>query len=93
MPEISRFFGIVIRMFVEAGAPHSRPHFHAYYQEDVGVFAVDTVEVIGGEIPSRQKRLRVHFEDGTVQTIDFHPYWRVTSSDLCRIRTSLIRYA
>ena len=57
MPEISRFFGIVIRMFVEAGAPHSRPHFHAYYQEDVGVFAVDTIEVIGGALPGRQKRL------------------------------------
>jgi hypothetical protein len=31
MPEISRFFGIVIRMFVEAGAVHHTPHFHAYY--------------------------------------------------------------
>lgn len=57
MPEISRFFGIVIRMFVEAGAPHSRPHFHAYYQEAVGVFAVDTIEVIGGALPARQERL------------------------------------
>jgi hypothetical protein len=44
-------------MFVEAGAAHSRPHFHAYYQEDVVVFAVDTVEMIGGELPARQKRL------------------------------------
>jgi hypothetical protein len=32
MPEISRFFGIVIRMFVEAGVAHHTPHFHAYYQ-------------------------------------------------------------
>jgi hypothetical protein len=32
MPEISRFFGIVIRMFVEAGVAHHSPHFHAYYQ-------------------------------------------------------------
>jgi hypothetical protein len=38
LPEISRFFGIVIRMFVEAGAAHYTPHFHAYYQEHVGVF-------------------------------------------------------
>ena len=35
MPEISRFFGIVIRMFVEAGGPHNLPHFHAYYQDHV----------------------------------------------------------
>ena len=33
MPEISRFFGIVVRMFMEVGAPHHRPHFHASYQD------------------------------------------------------------
>ena len=27
MPELSRFFGIIIRMFVEVGGPHHRPHF------------------------------------------------------------------
>lgn len=57
MPEISRFFGIVVRMFVEAGAPHHRPHFHAYYQGSVGIFAVDDIEIIGGSLPSRQARL------------------------------------
>ena len=30
MPEIARFFGIIIRMFAEPAAPHHRPHFHAY---------------------------------------------------------------
>lgn len=57
MPEIARFFGIIIRMFVEPTAPHHRPHFHAYYQEDVGIFAIDTIELIGGSLPSRQRRL------------------------------------
>ena len=33
MPEISRFFGIVVRMFVEAGQPHHLPHFHAIIKE------------------------------------------------------------
>lgn len=31
MPELSRFFGIIIRMYAEFGAPHHEPHFHAYY--------------------------------------------------------------
>jgi hypothetical protein len=57
VPEISRFFGIVIRMFVEAGVQHHRPHFHAYYQEHAAVFAVDTVECLGGELPTTQRRL------------------------------------
>jgi len=59
MPEISRFFGIVIRMFVEAGDPHHRPHFHAYYQDHVGIFGVDTIGRIGGSLPARQERLTV----------------------------------
>jgi hypothetical protein len=59
MPEISRFFGIVVRMFVEAGGPHHRPHFHAYYQGRVAVFAADVVEKVGGSLPPRQERLVV----------------------------------
>jgi Domain of unknown function (DUF4160) len=57
VPEISRFFGIVIRMFVEPDVPHHRPHFHAYYQEDSAVYAVDSIECIGGSLPVSQRRL------------------------------------
>ena len=57
MPEIARFFGIIIRMYAEPNAPHHRPHFHAYYQGDVGVYAIDTIELIAGQLPRRQQRL------------------------------------
>ena len=57
MPELTRFFGIIIRMFAEPGAPHHRPHFHAYYQNHAAVFAIDTIELIGGSLPLRQRRL------------------------------------
>jgi hypothetical protein len=30
VPELSRFFGIIIRMFAETGSPHHSAHFHAY---------------------------------------------------------------
>ncbi len=68
MPEISRFFGIVIRMFVEPGEPHHRPHFHAYYQGAAAVFAIDSVECIGGSLPRTQQRLveawaEIHIEE------------------------------
>ena len=42
---------------MEVGSPHNRPHFHAYYQNDVVVVAVDTIEVIAGSLPRRQGRL------------------------------------
>ncbi|HZN36363.1 MAG TPA: DUF4160 domain-containing protein [Pirellulaceae bacterium] len=57
MPELSRFHGIIIRMFYEAGLPHHRPHFHAYYQDDVVSIAIDTMEVLAGSLPRRQQRL------------------------------------
>ncbi len=56
MPEIARFFGIIIRMFAEPAAPHHRPHFHAYYQDDVAIFSLDPVELIAGTLPRRQQR-------------------------------------
>ena len=57
MPEISRFFGIVIRMFVEAGGSHHLPHLHAYYQEYAGIYGIDPIELIAGSLPKRQERL------------------------------------
>ena len=57
MPEICRFFGIVIRMFSEATVRHHAPHFHAYYQDSIAVFSIDPVELLEGTLPARQKRL------------------------------------
>ena len=57
MPEISRFFGIVIRMFAKPGGPHHRPHFDAYYQDGVAIVTIDRIEVIAGGLPRQQQRL------------------------------------
>jgi len=57
VPELSRFFGIIIRMFVESGGVHHLPPFHAYYQDDVGVFGLEPVDLIAGSLPKRQRRL------------------------------------
>ena len=57
MPELSRFHGIVIRMFLESGLPHHRPHFHAYYQGGAAAFGFSPVELIAGALPARQRRL------------------------------------
>lgn len=57
MPELARFYGILIRMYMEVGAPHHLPHFHAYYQGNQAVFTIDPVEMIEGGIPAKQKRL------------------------------------
>jgi hypothetical protein len=56
MPELSRFFGIIIRMYAEFGGQHHIPLFHAYYQDKVAVFGIDPVELLAGELPKRQQR-------------------------------------
>lgn len=56
MPEISRFFGIIIRMYAEIGAPHHRPHFHAYYQDEVAIYDIEYIEAISGRLSRRQQR-------------------------------------
>lgn len=57
MPEISRFFGIIVRMYAEPNVQHHRPHFHVYYQNQEAVFSIDTIEVIGGDLSLKEKRL------------------------------------
>ena len=57
MPELSRFFGIIIRMYVEVDAPHHTPHFHAYYQGEVAIYSLDPIELIAGSLGQRQRRL------------------------------------
>jgi hypothetical protein len=57
MPELSRFYGIIIRMFVEPTERHHTAHFHAYYQEHIAVFSVSPVARLAGSLPLRQQRL------------------------------------
>jgi hypothetical protein len=50
MPEISRFFGIIIRMYFN---DHFPPHFHAQYGEHQAEIAIETLEILKGELPNR----------------------------------------
>ena len=50
MPELSRFYGIVIKMYYN---DHNPPHFHAEYGSDAMVVDLNTLAIIGGRIPPR----------------------------------------
>lgn len=53
MPEIARFYGIVIKMFF---ADHPPPHFHAIYGDYVGLFRIQDLHMIEGDLPHRARR-------------------------------------
>lgn len=60
MPEIARFYGIIIKLFF---GDHPPPHFHAVYGEHIGLFGIDTIEMIEGDLPNRARNLVVEWAE------------------------------
>ena len=56
MPEISRFYGIIIKMYFLAGE-HNPPHIHAIYNRNIAVIDIQNLKVIEGELPKRALKL------------------------------------
>ncbi len=56
MPEISRFYGIVIKMFFKP-KEHEPPHIHALYGEYVGLFDLKIGKMIEGDFPVKAQDL------------------------------------
>ncbi|MFQ5420378.1 MAG: DUF4160 domain-containing protein [Anaerolineae bacterium] len=56
MPEISRFYGIIIRLFYEFER-HQQPHFHAAYGEYQASFTIDPPALLAGAMPRKQQHL------------------------------------
>ena len=56
MPELSRFEGIIIKMFFNDTIQHNKPHIHAYYNEYSASISIDG-ELLSGSIPNRQLKM------------------------------------
>ncbi len=56
MPEIVRFYGIIIKMFFKP-REHEPAHIHAIYNEYVGIFDINTFEMITGDLPAKAQDL------------------------------------
>ena len=52
MPILSRFYGIVIRMYFQQ-AEHNPPHIHALYGDDMAAVDIRTGEIIEGSLPPK----------------------------------------
>lgn len=51
MPEVSRFFGIVVTMYLEAGERHNTPHIHARYSGHRATLAIESGDILAGTLP------------------------------------------
>lgn len=55
MPEIARFYGIIIKIFFTR--EHNPPHFHAVYGEYNGTFEISTLNMLEGDLPVKAQEL------------------------------------
>jgi hypothetical protein len=58
VPEIVRFYGIVIKLFF---SDHPPPHFHVIYGEYNALFDIKTLEMIEGDLPNRAKNMTIEW--------------------------------
>lgn len=50
MPEISRFFGMIIAMYYD---DHTPPHFHVRYGEQKAIIAIEMLSLLAGKLPPK----------------------------------------
>lgn len=55
MPEITRFYGIVIKIFFRG--EHNPPHIHAIYNDYNGVIDLRTMQMIEGDLPAKAQKM------------------------------------
>ena len=76
MPELSRFYGIIIRMFY---ADHAPPHFHAVYQGEEIKVNINTLEVIEGDMTRRAQALVLEW--AVLHRTELQQAWELTSAN------------
>lgn len=74
MPELIRFYGIIIRMFY---GDHPPPHFHAVYQGEEVQVSIESLEVIKGRM--RRRALALVLEWAALHREELRRAWDVAS--------------
>lgn len=60
MPNICRFFGIVIYIY---HGDHAPPHFHAKYAGTEALYEIETLRIYRGSLPRRAHSLVIEWAD------------------------------
>ena len=82
MPELSRFYGIIIRMHY---GDHAPPHFHAIYGDQEALVSIDNLAILKGRLPPRARGLVVEW--AALRQADLREAWgrAVRREELVRI--------
>ena len=71
MPEISRFYGIIIYIFFRE---HHPAHFHAVYGENEALISIDPLGILKGHLPP--KALSLVIEWASIHQEELRKIWR-----------------
>jgi len=75
MPEICRFYGIIIKMYFD---DHNPPHFQAEYSGHEALIDVSTMTVFSGRLPTRAQALVIDW--ATLHQEDLRSDWQKAKS-------------
>lgn len=81
MPVISRFFGIVIKMYF-LSSEHNPPHIHAIYGESVAAIDFRTGDILDGSLPP--KALQLVREWAGIHKSELMHIWE--TQDFCEVQ-------
>jgi hypothetical protein len=78
MPEVTRFYGIIIKVFF---GDHPPPHFHAIYGDFNALISITSLEIIEGDLPSRAEKLVIEW--ATLYQDELLNMWN--TQDFCKL--------
>ena len=56
MPELSRFYNIIVKMIFSDNSQHNKPHIHVFYNEFEASIGIDG-QLLSGSLPVKQLKL------------------------------------
>lgn len=60
MPELSRFYGMVVKMYL-LGKDHNPPHIHFIYGERNACIDINTLAVLEGDLPPKALAMAIEW--------------------------------
>jgi hypothetical protein len=75
LPAISQFYGLTVKLYL---GDHDPAHFHVLYGDHEALFAIDSLEMMRGELPRRAVPLVLEW--ATVHREDLRAGWALAQA-------------
>ena len=89
MPEISRFYGIIIAMYRERDTKHKSPHFHAIYNEFDCKYEIPGLSIMEGKLPNKADKMVIDWANKHLKELEDNWNLAVNNESLKKIEPLL----